>query len=133
MIIFDEQLQNPDIIAAVKKWYPCTVTHIRTLRANTIIKDDNVPALLHAAQRPTFVTINVIDFWRKIQAHTSYCVIAIDLLQGSSLEIPIILRQVINNDAFKTHRSRMGKVIYARRNLIYYYEQDGQIRQIDNG
>ncbi|MEZ4734233.1 MAG: hypothetical protein R3E79_44640 [Caldilineaceae bacterium] len=88
--------------------------------------------LLHAAQRPTFVTINVNDFWRKIQAHPGYCVIAIDLVQGSSLEIPSILRHVINHVAFKTCASRMGKVIYVRRNLIYYYEQDGQIRQIDN-
>lgn len=132
MIIFDEQLQNPALITAVKQWYPGTVTHIRTLRANSVIKDDNIPALLHVAPRPTFVTINVNDFGRKIQAHPGYCVIAIDLAQGSSLEIQIILRQVINHVAFKSRMLRMGKVIYVRRNLVYYYAQDGQIRQVDS-
>ncbi|MEM7127424.1 MAG: hypothetical protein AAF702_13920 [Chloroflexota bacterium] len=127
MLILDEQLQNPDIIVAIEKWYPGAVTHILRLRPNSVIKDDNIATLLHAAQRPTFVTINVNDFWRKIQAHSSYCIIAMAIHQDEWPKVSTILRSVLNIPQLKTRANRMGKVILARESGLKYYEENNQV------
>ena len=132
MIILDEQLQNPDIITAIQSWYSGTVIHVRQLRPNSVIKDDNIATLLHAAQRPVFVTINVDDFWCKLPAHANFCIIAIDLVQESAREVPRILRQVFSRPELKTRTLRLGKVIRVRKERLSYYSFDGQIYDFDS-
>ena len=131
MIILDEQLLNPDIVVAIKRWYPGTVTHILRLRPDTLIKDDNIATLLHAAQRPIFVTVNVDDFWRKINAHASYCVIGIAIQQQEWPKVSDILRQLLSMPQLKTRADRMGKVILVRESGILYYEQNSQVQELE--
>jgi hypothetical protein len=66
MIVLDEQLLGRGIEAAIAHWYRGAVRLITDLRPGTVIKDDATPALLRREARPTFVTINEADFWRKV-------------------------------------------------------------------
>ena len=56
MIVVDENLRDPRIIKGISTWYRGQVIPVTTLRPNTIVKDDVIPALLRGANRPTFVT-----------------------------------------------------------------------------
>ncbi|MFN8492035.1 MAG: hypothetical protein U0350_30820 [Caldilineaceae bacterium] len=128
--MLDEQLKDHHLIAAIAAWYPGTVTHIQTLRPITVIKDDNISTLLLTVHYPTFITINVDDFWRKITPHVGYCVLAIDLAQGDFEDLPTQLRCLFGLPLLKTCTARMGKVIRVQANQIRYYERDRQIQEI---
>jgi len=67
MIVLDEQLLGRDLDSEIARWYPSNVRFIIDLRPGTVIKDDAIPALLREQSLPTFVTINVRDFWRKVE------------------------------------------------------------------
>jgi hypothetical protein len=131
MLVLDEQLKDHHLIAAIAAWYP-GATHIQTLRPTTVVKDDNIAALLLTARRPTFVTINADDFWRKIQPHVGYCILAIDLTQGDVDDLPLQLRALLKLPAFRTQASRMGKIIRVQATRIRYYERDGQVQEINH-
>lgn len=130
MIVLDEQIKDRHIRHAIESWYRGSVIDILALRAGSVIKDDNIPHLLIAARQPTFVTINVDDFWRKISPHPKYCIVAIDLSQGDVDGLPSILRQVLSLPEFATKASRMGRIIRAQSQQIRYYGQDQQIHII---
>jgi len=130
MLVLDEQLKDHHLIAAIAAWYPGAVTHVQTLRPTTVVKDDNIAALLLTDRRPTFVTINADDFWRKIQPHDGYCIVAIDLTQGDVDDLPLQLRQLLKLPPFRTQASHMGKIIRVQATLIRYYERDGQVQEI---
>jgi len=130
MLVLDEQLKDRFLIAAIATWYPGTVTHIHALRPMTVIKDDNISALLLTVRQPTFITINVDDFWRKITPHPGYCILAIDLAQGDFEDLPTQLRHLFSLPLLKTRTARMGKVIRVQANQIRYYEPDGQVQEI---
>ena len=131
MIVLDEQLRRRSLVLAISQWYPGTVVDILALRPDTLIKDDNIATLLHAAQRPIFVTINVDDFWRKINAHVGYCVIGIAIQQQEWPKVSDILRQLLSIPQLKTRADRMGKVILVRESGILYYEQNGQVQELE--
>jgi hypothetical protein len=68
VIVFDEQLLEPELEESLKKWYRGSVVAVIDLRPSTIVKDDVIPQLLsRTRQHPTFITINVRDFWNKVQ------------------------------------------------------------------
>jgi hypothetical protein len=108
MIIVDKNLRTPRVIKAISTWYRGKVIPViscpvgTTLRPNTIVKDDAIPALLQGANRPTFVTINVTDFWGRVPPHAGYCIIAIVLPQERAREVPDWLRGLFALPEFKT-------------------------------
>jgi len=63
MIVLDENLHDRRIIQAIAIWYSGQVVSVTTLRPRSIIKDDAIPILLRRTTLPTFITINVADFW----------------------------------------------------------------------
>ena len=130
MIVLDEQLKDAHLLAAIANWYRGGVTHIGTLRPDTVIKDDNIPEILMTAQTPTFITINVSDFWRKVEAHADYCIIAIDMPQANIDDLPARLRKLFNTPQLKTKALRMGKIVRVQTNKIRYYDRGKQIRQL---
>lgn len=130
MLVLDEQLKDHHLIAAISAWYPGAVTHIQTLRPATVVKDDNVATLLLTAHHPTFITINVDDFWRKLPPHHGYCILTIDLLQGDFDDLPAQLRRFFGLPLFRTRSARMGKIIRVQPNRIRYYERNGQTQEI---
>lgn len=130
MIIVDENLKSQRIIDAISIWYPGQVVPITTIRLNSVIKDEAVPTLLLKAVRPTFVTINVDDFWKKARPHSSYCIVLIEIPKERILEIPHLLRRLFQISPFQSRSSRLGKVIRLMPSKIEYYEVDRQIQVI---
>lgn len=130
MIVLDEQIKDRYLLSAIAVWYPGTVTHIQALRPATVVKDDGIAALLRTVERPTFITINVDDFWQKIEAHDGYCVIAIEHLQDDIDTLSARLRSVLSIPAFRTRSSRMGKVIRVQSNQIRFYERNRLIQSV---
>ena len=124
MIVVDESIHSFHTLRAIADWYPGTVLSIVQLRLSTIVKDDGVPMLLQQANEPTFVTVNVDDFWLKINAHRRYCVVAVVLPQEQSRQIPGLLRRLLRLAEFRTKAQRMGKVIRVRSSAIEYYASD---------
>jgi len=128
MIIVDEQLHDPDVMSAISAWYPGQVLPITALRPRTIIKDEAIPALLRGAAQPTFVTINITDFWELVQSHRSYCIIAVALPKERIPEIPDWLRRLLRLPEFKSKRARMGKIIRMSGSGIRYYESNRKVQ-----
>lgn len=124
MIVVDENLRDPRVIKAISTWYQGKVVSVTTLRPNTIVKDDAIPALLQSANRATFVTINVTDFWGRVQPHQNYCIVAIVLPQERARETPDWLRRLFTLSEFKTKALRMGKVIRVDESHIKYYQSN---------
>ena len=130
MIVIDESIHEPAIIHAIAVWYQGQVLSVRKLRPGTLIKDDGVPALLNQVTQPTFVTINVIDFWRKVPADRRFCIIALEIAQDQTANLPNVLRRLLRLTEFSTKAARMGKVIHVMPTYIEYYAADRQIQRI---
>ncbi|MCL4267784.1 MAG: hypothetical protein KJ069_31750 [Anaerolineae bacterium] len=130
MIVLDENLKDVHLIEAIAAWYPGSVTHIKALRLQTVIKDDAIPELLLTVSSPTFVTINVDDFWRKVKPHQGYCIVTCVLPQNQVECLSGLLRDLLGKPEFDTKTARMGKVIRTQNNRISYYERDGRIKEV---
>lgn len=111
MIVLDEQLSDARIRSEIARWYKGAVIPLKQLRPQTRILDPAVPTVLRRATRPTFVTINYKDFWKKIEASPDYCVICFRILQDEVDELPGLLRWVLSLPELRARRERMGAVI----------------------
>ena len=130
MIVVDENIHDQRIIAAISAWYPGRVISITRLRLRSLIKDDAIPALLRKVPKPTFVTINVADFWKKIPPDSSYCFVNVALPKERTREIPDLIRRFLRLPEFRSKASRMGKVVRLTPSRIEYYESDWRIRSL---
>ncbi len=128
MIVFDENLHDQRILAAIAAWYPGQVVSVTVLRPQSIIKDEAIPELLRQAAQPTFVTINTSDFWKRIEPSRGYCIINVDLPKERIREIPALLQRLFRSSEFKTKAARMGKVVRLTPSRIEYYESDRRVR-----
>jgi hypothetical protein len=63
-----------------------------------------------------------------MRPHSQYCIVTCELSQKEVDQLPNLLRQVLGMPEFNTKAARMGKVIYAQRNRISYYEQFGRVK-----
>lgn len=131
MIVLDEQLLGLGIEHDIARWYPGNVKFIIDLRPGSVIKDDAIPGLLRKQNKPTFVTINVWDFWRKIPADGAYCVICISLPNSRATEISDGLRALFRLPGFMTKDERMGKVVrIAEERTSYYSAGKSQVERL---
>jgi hypothetical protein len=73
MIVFDENMHQRIIMDAVAAWYRGRVISVTVRRPPTLIKDEAIPTLLRSAQRPTFITTNVDDFWQRVLVPCQLC------------------------------------------------------------
>ena len=109
MIVFDEQLLEPELEESIKKWYRGSVVAVIDLRLGTIIKDDVIPQLLsRTRQHPTFITINVRDFWNKVQINQGFCVVCFKIPDTQITMISVLLKALFQK--FKTKKQRAGHV-----------------------
>jgi len=111
MIVLDEQLISPKIIRNFESWYKGAVTTVLNLRPRTQIDDDAIPTLLRTIKQPTFITINYTDFWKSVAASRDYCIICLKLSGDRSLEVSLLVRDLLKMKEFSTKKARMGKVI----------------------
>ncbi len=130
MIIVDENLHSHRIMQAISAWYTGQVVSITTLRPGSVIKDEAIPTLLLKVSQPTFVTINVADFWQKIQPHKSYCIVNVALPTERNSEIPVLLRRFFRLPQFKSKALRMGKIVRLTSERIEYYQSVQHIYSI---
>jgi hypothetical protein len=130
MIVLDEAIGNEDV-AHQFQWYPGPVVFIKQLRPGTHILDEAIPALLRQVRYPTFVTINTTDFWRRIRADDSYCVLCFPLPQRHAEETGALTRRLFRLPEFKTKNARMGKVAFVGAKQIYFYQvHDQRVRAL---
>lgn len=130
MIVLDENMQHERLIHAISLYYPGRVLAITDLRPETLIKDDGIPMLLRQVAQPTFVTINVDDFWLKFKADHHCCIVTLALTQAQANEMPDLLRRVLRLPEFRTKSARMGKVIHVMPTYIEFYTADHQIHRV---
>ncbi len=130
MIVVDENIHDERILKAMAVWYPGQVVSITTLRPGTIIKDEAIPALLLQVTQPTFVTINVNDFWRRARPHSGYCIVAASIPKERVAEIPALLQALFRQPDLRTKTARMGKVIRLSPERIEYYGLDWEIHTL---
>ncbi len=128
MIVLDEQLQKGDLAFQIQRWYRGKVHSVLDLRPDTIIKDEAIPSLLATENRPTFVTVNVRDFWEVVPISDKYCVVCFSVPTPRVSEIPALLRRLLRMPEFKTRQFRMGKVIRvggdASGILVEFYDRE---------
>jgi hypothetical protein len=122
VIVLDENLDEQRVRAPIKVWYKGKVISLRELRPGTVIKDDPVPARLCQRSGATFLTTNTTDFWRRISAHRSYCVVCVPFPTRRQDEIPNLLRRLLGQRHFRSARQRMGKIIRITCSEIRYYQ-----------
>jgi len=131
MIVLDEQLLGRNLEVEIAHWYQGTVQFITDLRPDTVIKDDGIPELLRQQKQPTFVTINEIDFWQKVDIDSLFCMVCFRLADTRAREIPSLLRSLLSQPEFDTKRKRMGAVIRVSDSGISYYRyNDRNVKRI---
>lgn len=126
MIVLDENLQDQRLLEAIASWYPGSVTSVTRLLPHVRLLDERVPVLLRRLDEPTFVTINVIDFWRRLDPHPAYCIVTIDLPVNRTPEIPPLLRRLLRLPQFRTKTARLGTVVRLTPTQVEYYRTDRQ-------
>ena len=128
MIVVDENLHDQRIMSAIAAWYSGRVVSITSLRPQSVIKDDSITTLLHRIHQLTFITINVADFWKKVEPHQNYCFVSFALPKERASEIPSFLHRLFLIAIFRTKAARMGKVVRVTPTRIEYYESDRRIQ-----
>ena len=121
MIVLDENLLVLRLDNPIGTWYPGRVCYITDLHPGTLVKDEAIPTLLLRRKGATFVTTNVVDFWRRVSAHPQYGIICLSLPNERLREVPDFLRRLLRLPEFKTKAARMGKVVRVSRRRIEYY------------
>jgi hypothetical protein len=121
MIVLDEQLLGYGLQNNFARWYRGTVTDITQLRPGTVIEDDAIPVLLRAARQPTFITINVQDFWRKLAPDRRFCIACFAIPDSRADEIPDLLRRLYAEPPFRTRLLRLGKMTRVSQSQVQYY------------
>jgi hypothetical protein len=129
MLILDENIWNLQIEEAFRAWYRGQVISINSLRPATLIKDDSITKLLHSANKPTFITINATDFWRRVSAHPGYCVVTFPFPKERLNELSDLVRNLFQLPEFANKRVRMGKVVQVTSQQIMYYGLDRQLQR----
>ncbi|MBP7961578.1 MAG: hypothetical protein KBG20_09785 [Caldilineaceae bacterium] len=123
MIVLDEQLLGRGLEVAIGKWYRGSIVYVTDLRPDTVIKDDAIPMLLRHQRQPTFVTINVSDFWRKTPADSKYAIVSIAIPNSKIDLIPSIVRRLFGKPQFSTKERRCGQVVLVRGDRIWSYTE----------
>ena len=124
MIVLDEQLLGYDLRAAIARWYRGKVLDITQLRPGTVIHDEAIPVLLRRIRLPTFVTINVDDFWRRMAPDAKCCIACFAVPHTRAEEVAQLLRRLLAARPFHTRRGRVGKIVRVSQRQIQYYSAE---------
>jgi hypothetical protein len=132
VIVLDEQLLGRAIEDDIARWYPGAVCFIIDLRPGTVIKDEAIPTLLSRESKPTFVTINETDFWRKMAITDRFCVVCVALPDSRVPEIPALLQRLLRHPDFRAKAKRMGRVVrLTATDAACYTTDDTTVRPVE--
>lgn len=121
MIVLDEQLLSYGLRQQLAQWYRGAVIDITQLRPATVIRDEAIPMLLRSARRPTFVTINVADFWQRVTPETRFCIVCVAVPHTRALEVSTLVRRLFAIAAFRTQNQRLGTMVRVSQRQVQYY------------
>lgn len=110
MIVVDEHLMQPELLDGFR-WYRGSVVPLPELAGFTGAEDALIPALLRRRRGCVFVTNNAQDFWQKIDAEPTCCIVGFSLSPERVLEIPRLLQRLLKTPPFDTRAGRRGKVV----------------------
>lgn len=131
MIVLDEQLLGRGIDVEIGKWYKGPVQFINDLRPGTVIKDEAITSILRSVDRPTFVTINDKDFWRKRPLDPGVCMVCFALSDSRAGEIPQLLRRLLRHPQLRSKAGRMGTMLrVADAGTTFYTVRDATIQKL---
>jgi hypothetical protein len=97
------------------------VLDITQLRPGTVIHDEAIPVRLRQLRLPTFVTIHVTDFWRRLAPDPKYCIACFAVPHRRAEEVAPLLRRLFAAQPFRTRRGRAGKIARVSQRQIQYY------------
>lgn len=129
MIVLDEQLLSYGLRQHIAQWYRGAVIGITQLRPETVIRDEAIPMLLRSARRPTFVTINVADFWQRVTPERQFCVVCVAVPHTRALEVSTLVRRLFALAAFRTQNQRLGNMVRVSQRQVQYYTTAERIIQ----
>jgi hypothetical protein len=131
MIVLDEQLLGRGIEDTISRWYPGNVCFITDLRPGSVIKDEAIPTILSQQREPTFVTINVTDFWQRVAVSDKFCAVCIAVTDSQARDVAPLLQRLLRHPLFRTKALRMGNVVRLTSSSGHYYTvADRTIRSI---
>jgi len=132
MIVLDEHLLHPRIKEGIERWYQGKVCPITELRPGTVIYDDAITSLLHRVPDPSFVTLNVRDFWRKVKPDKKFFVACLQVRDREDERVPPLLQRLLSLGTFPTKRGRMGKIaLVGNKEVSYYSTESWVVRSVN--
>lgn len=134
MIVLDEHLQSKGLAEEIQRWYAGAVVSVLDLRPDTIIKDEAISHLLAQQKQPTFVTINVTDFWQCVPASEKFCLVCFALTSSEITLIPSLLRRLLRHTNFDTKAKRTGTIVrITSQGAAVFYSTENSAVQPMNG
>lgn len=118
-IILDDQLYDQEVLIPIARW--TTVQRLRDVRPAEVIKDERVPELLRELDEPTFITIDM-GFWDRKLTHNKYCILCFPLRNDQQDQVPVLLRRLLRLKEFHSKAERMGKVTRVSVSEIEYWQ-----------
>jgi hypothetical protein len=86
--------------------------------------DERVIQYLHRSKQKTLITHNVKHFYLRRLQHANYCLLGIE---GDATAVGQIARRVLRLKQFCTKTQRMGKVIRASTQNVWYVEMGSDV------
>lgn len=121
MIVLDEHLKGLGVADGIRRWYRGRVSIITDLRPGSVIKDEAIPVLLRSVAAPTFVTLNSVHFWQRVQPEKAFCIVCLDIPTDRVNEVPILLRRLFRSAQFRTRGLRAGRAARVSGEQITHY------------
>jgi hypothetical protein len=73
------------------------------------------------------VTINVTDFWKRVEPHHGYCIVGVALPKERADDIPLLLQRLFRLPEFRAKALRMGKIVRLTLNRVEFYAADRHV------
>ena len=126
MIVFDEDLRNPELRTRLANWNGTVIVVTDPPVAAPRGTDDaDLLRFLRNAPDCVFVTANNGDFYGQLDGDPTFCIVELDLGASSNdnEDVYQAVRAVLRSAPFNTVRSRNGLVIRANRQEAWYYRR----------
>ena len=128
LLLLDDQLDVHQVLFPIRKWAKARLLH--QVRPGEHVLDERVPAILRTLKQPTFITIDV-HFWDRRLRHPDYAILYFVLRDDEQDQLPGLLRTLFRRVEFRTRSRRMGKVSRVSHTHIDWWQfQTGAMQRV---